>query len=168
MIKKALIAGAALGFSTVTMAGPSPGDWDIAFTNMNAALATDGDNTALGASVRAGKFLWASNHELGLGATFAYLDTPAGSDETFGAGAFYRYNWATSESSKWWYAGVDLDLTDLEEAGDTIQLRPHVGHKWMLSDDVSFDLNIGIDIDADESDNDPVFDAQWGITVFFN
>lgn len=168
MLKKSLLAAAMLAASAGANAGPSAGDWEIVFTNMGANLATDGDNTGLGASVRAGKFFWGSNHEFGLGASFAYVDIDGlGSDETFGLGGFYRYNWATTASEKWWYAGVDLDITDVEEASDTIQLRPHFGHKWMLSDDVSFDINLGIDVDADESDNDPVFDAQWGITVFF-
>lgn len=168
MIKKTLIAAALFSMSTAVIAGPSEGDWEIAFTNMGASLATDGDNTAIGASVRAGKFFWGSNHEFGLAAAFSYIDLDAlGSDEAFGLGGFYRHNWATEASEKWWYAGVDLDITDLEEAGDSLVLRPHAGHKWMLSEDVSFDLNLGIAIDVDESDNDPVFDAQWGITVFF-
>lgn len=168
-MKKYVLAAALVAASGTALAGPSQGDWEIVFTNMGAQLSTDGDNTGLGASVRAGKFIWDSNHELGLGATFAYADVDGvGSDESFGLGGFYRFNWANGASEKWWYAGVDLDIADLEEAGDTLYLRPHFGHKWMLSDDVSFDINAGINIDADESDNDPVFDAMWGITVFFD
>lgn len=168
MIRKMLFATALLAVSTGVNAGPSEGDWEIVFTDMSATLWTDGDATSGGASVRAGKFLWGSQHELGVAASVAFFDTDFDSYETFGLGGFYRYNWATSASEKWWYAGVDLDITDVEEAGDSLVLRPHFGHKWMLSDDVSFDINLGLDIDADESDNDPAFDAQWGITVFFD
>lgn len=168
MIGKMAIAGALLVASAGAMAGPSEGDWEIVFTNMGARAGTDGDFTSGAASVRAGKFFWGSHHEFGIGASLAFFDSDLGSDENFGLGGFYRYNWATEAAEKWWYAGVDLDITDVEEASDSIQLRPHFGHKWMLSDDVSFDINLGLDIDADESDNDPAFDAQWGITVFFN
>lgn len=168
MLKKIVLAGAALALSTSAFAGPSEGDWEIVFTNMGANFATDGDFTAGVASVRAGKFFWGSNHEFGLGASLAFVDNDFGSDETLGIGGFWRYNWATTQSQEWWYAGVDLDIDSVEDASDYIQLRPHFGHKWMLSDDISFDVNVGLDIDADNSDADPIFDAQWGITVFFD
>jgi hypothetical protein len=166
MLKKVLLAGAALVIATPAFAGPSEGDWEIVFTNMGAGLRTDGDDTVLGASVRAGKFFWGSNHEFGFGASAAYVD---GGDEIIGLGGFWRHNWATPQSQKWWYAGIDLDIRDVtNDAGDNIWLRPHFGHKWMLSDDISFDVNVGLDIDADETDNGPYADVQWGITVFFD
>ena len=181
MVKKIVLGATLLGMGSAVMAGPSEGDIEITFTNLGANFSSGNDETNLNAAARAGKFLWGSNHEIGVGALFAYesndvetvdavtgeTETDTVSDETLGAGAFYRYNWATSELNKWWYAGVDLDIGDLEESGDTLWLHPHVGHKWMLTDEVSFDLNGGLNIDLDNSDTDPTLVAQWGITVFF-
>ena len=163
MIRNIIVAGALLGMSTAAVAGPAEGNWEIVFTNMGANLSiADGDTVAWG-GVRAGKFLWGSNHEFG-GSANVYISDAT---ETLGIGGFYRHNWATVSSQKWWYAGVDLDIGDVEEAGDSLWLRPHVGHKWMLTDDVAFDLDAGVRLDLDNSDNDPTIAARWGITVFF-
>lgn len=162
MFKKALLAASAVALSFGAAAGPNEGDWEIVFTNAGGALTVvDGDFT-LGAGIKAGYF-FTQNHEFGLqGAMLANDD-----DELFGLGGFYRYNWQNGSQPSWWFAGVDLDIADAEEAGDSIYLRPHFGRKWMLSDDIAFDIDAGVSIDADDSDNDEVLNVQFGLTVFF-
>ena len=72
-----------------------------------------------------------------------------------------------SDSKDWLYAGLELELmyvTDSDFSSEAI--RPHLGKKWMLSDDIAFDLNGGIIIPP-ESDADETFDLRFGLTVFF-
>lgn len=167
MIKKSLLIGAALAVSFGASAGPNKGDWEISFSTMNGGLAIQDGNWELDAAVRAGYF-FTQNHEIGVEAALMAFDYDLlGSDEMLGLGGFYRYNWQNGEQKDWWFAGADLMLQDVEEAGDTIVLRPHFGHKWMLSDDVAFDLEAGVSFDVDNSDNDPILDVAVGLTIFF-
>lgn len=167
MINKGILASALLAVSTTAWGGPAEGNWEIVFSNAGGGFATDGDVTSLGAGIRAGKFISGSTHELGFGADFNYFDSPTGSSESLDLAGFYRYNWATEASEEWLYGGVEIELynlTDSDLSGEAV--RPHFGKKWMLSDDVAFDLNGGVVISTD-SDVDPTFDARFGLTIFF-
>ena len=167
MLKKTLIAGALLAASSSVFAGPSEGDWEIVFSNAGGGFSHTDGSTALGAGIRAGKF-FGSNHELGFGADFAYVDIDGGdSNETLNLAGFYRYNWATSESKDWIYGGVELELMNVTDSDFSSEaIRPHLGKKWMLSDDIAFDLNGGILIPT-ESGADETFDVRFGLSVFF-
>lgn len=166
-MKKLMIAIAMAALLPVSAnAGPTTGDWEIVFSNMGGGLEVADGDWALGASIKAGYF-FTNNHELGLTASLAAFDIAGANDETFGVGGFYRYNWQDGNQKSWWFAGVDLDIADAEEASDTLYLRPHFGHKWMLSEDVAFDLDAGVSVDVDESDNDPTIGLRMGLTIFF-
>lgn len=166
MIRNILVAAALLGLSTTAFAGPSKGDWEIVFSNAGGSLTTDGDTTILGAGIRAGYFM-GSNHEIGFGADLGYEDTTAGSEEQLNLAGFYRYNMASADSKDWLYGGVELELNNVTNSDFSSEMiRPHFGKKWMLSDDVAFDLNGGILIPT-ESGVDEAFDVRFGLTVFF-
>ncbi|MBW3568434.1 MAG: hypothetical protein KY410_10845 [Proteobacteria bacterium] len=45
-------------------------------------------------------------------------------------------------------------------------IHPHVGKKWILSEDVAFDLNGGIVIPT-ESGAEESFDVRFGLSIFF-
>ena len=166
MFKKALLAAAAVSMSFAAAAGPNEGDWEIVFSNAGGGLLSDGDVTVLGAGIRAGYF-FSSNSEFGFGADVAYVDTDAGSDEAVDLAAFYRYNWASADSSEWMYAGVELELYNVTNSDASSEMvRPHLGKKWMLSDDVAFDLNGGVNIPT-ESGLDESFDVRFGLSIFF-
>lgn len=166
MIKKIVLGAALLGMSSVVMAGPSEGDIEVVFSNAGGGLAFNSAATVLGAGFRAGYFM-NSVHEFGGGADFTYTDTDADSVESLNLAGFYRYNMATSESKEWLYGGVELELvnvTDSDFSSETI--RPHFGKKWMLSDDVAFDINGGVIIPTDSA-LDEVFDVRFGLGIFF-
>ncbi len=166
MFRKILIASALLGLSATAAAGPAPGDWEIVFSNAGGGLKTGGDTTTIGAGIRAGYFM-DSVHEFGFGADLEYEDTDAGSSETLNLAGFYRYNVASTSSTEWLYGGVELELINVTNSDFSTEIiRPHFGKKWMLSDDVAFDLNGGILIPT-ESGADNEFDARFGLSIFF-
>lgn len=169
-MKKKLFLGIALvslGLSTAAVAGPSEGDWEVVFSQAGGSLATNSDATTLGAGISAGKFISGSTHEVGFLAGFAYTDTNAGSGEALNLGGFYRYNMATSDSTEWLYGGVELELVDVTNSDTSMEtIRPHFGKKWMLSDDVVFDVNGGVVVPTD-SDLDASFDVRFGLGIFF-
>ncbi|HEX7047427.1 MAG TPA: hypothetical protein VF275_07635 [Gammaproteobacteria bacterium] len=166
MIKKVLIASALLGLSTAAVAGPSTGDWEIVFSNAGGGLEINSDITALGVGVRAGYFL-DSVHEVGFGTDLSYFDNGVANGESLDLAGFYRYNFATSESKEWCYGGVSLDLRNVTDSDASSEwIRPHFGKKWMLSEDVAFDLNGGVNIPTD-SDIDARFDVRFGLSIFY-
>lgn len=166
MIRRIALATILAGMATVTMAGPSEGDCEIVFSNAGGGLAASGDMTVLGAGIRAGHFL-DSNHEIGFGADIAYMDTDADSTEVLDLAGFYRYNMATPESTEWLYGGVEIEMMNVTDSALSSEaIRPHFGKKWMLSDDVAFDMNGGIIIPT-ESGADETFDVRFGLSIFF-
>jgi hypothetical protein len=166
MIKKIVLGAALLGLSAVAVAGPSEGDIEVVFSNAGGGLSFNSDETELGAGFRAGYFM-SSVHEFGGGADFTYTDTDADSVEALNLAGFYRYNMATGESKDWCYGGVELELVNVTDSDlSTETIRPHFGKKWMLSDDVAFDINGGIIIPTD-SEVDETFDVRFGLGIFF-
>lgn len=178
MFKKTLLAGAALALSFGASAGPNKGDFEILFSNAGGTISSpeDGDTSfALGAQV--GYFL-TQRHEIGGGLAFTDLGVP-GTDSWIDLEAFYRYNAMDNGDKNWWYFGVDLEfpMADDNFAKPTY-LRPHVGHKWMLSDDIAFDINLGygepiqdaeIEVLGTTVEYDPGYDLdlQFGFSIFF-
>lgn len=166
MMKKIVLGAALLGLSSAALAGPKEGDWEIVFSNAGGGLSFNSDATSLGGAIRAGYFL-GSVHEVGFGADLSYVDTDAGSNEALDLAGFYRYNMATAESTEWFYGGVELELWNVTDSDFSSEaIRPHVGKKWMLSEDVAFDLNGGIVIPT-ESGSEEYFDARFGLSIFF-
>src|SRR5690606_23065723 len=111
MFKKTLLVGAALALSFGASAGPNKGDWEIVFTNAGGVLEVQDGDFTFNAGVRAGYF-FTQNHEFGFAGKLFANDN----DETLGLGGFWRYNWQNGGQKNWWFAGVDLDIADVEEA----------------------------------------------------
>lgn len=167
MIKKVLIASALLGLSTAAVAAPSEGDLEIVFSSAGGSFKLVDGETVMNVTGRVGYFL-DMHHEVG-GAATLWFNTANDPSERLDLGAFYRYNLVESaDVDRWWYAGVELDFTNVtEEFAEPMLLRPHAGQKIMLSDDVAFDWNVGYQLDMSDAEQEDELGAEFGLSIFF-
>jgi len=166
MKKHALLAALALA-SGSAFAAPSEGDIEVVFSTAGGELALVDGETLFDVQARIGYFM-TRNHELG-GAARLGFNSAADPSESLDLGGFYRYNLIKSGTERdWWYGGVELDLWNVTSDDDQpMTLRPHLGQKYMLSDDVAFDWNIGYQMDLSDVELEDVVNVQFGLSIFF-
>lgn len=167
MMKKTLIAGILLAASSSVMAGPSAGDYEIEFAAANGGLAFQDGESRLNVGVNGSKFL-TLQHEAGV-KVWLGNDSTLEDSTSLSLGGFYEYNLRDDANAEnWWYGGASLDLGDiLSDADQPMWLRLYAGKQFMLSDDVSFNINGGFNTDMGDTEAESIVDVRFGLSVFF-
>lgn len=104
--------------------------------------------------------------ELGGGITLSFLHIEgAGSNTTVGSNFFYRYNFSKANRKVMPYISADIRNFDVS-VSDTWAVRPGVGVKSFVNENVAFDLNAGYNFFFSDADQG-VFDVSFGLSYIF-